>query len=71
MGFVSLGHLGGGGGLWGVLRAFGLQAIWGLGCWAVGLSGLGLGLGFTLSRLGHARRGQWYEVGVKPEARTP
>ena len=27
--------------------------------------------GFTLSRLGHARRGQWCEAGVKPEARTP
>ena len=26
---------------------------------------------FTLSRLGHARRGQWCEVGMKPEARTP
>ena len=26
---------------------------------------------FTLSQLGHARRGQWYEVGVRQETRTP
>ena len=31
----------------------------------------GLVVLFTLSQLGHARRGPWFEVGVKREARTP
>ena len=32
---------------------------------------LGLGLGFTLSQLGQARRGSWCEVGVKQDTESP
>ena len=42
-----------------------------LGLYALTPRALGFGLGFTLSRLGLARRGPWFEVGVKPETRTP